>query len=90
EKKTLSRSGCLNFDFDALRSLPQGSSRKKKEGIYKMANVWVHAVIDLIAYGKPYFDLHKEKDKPHEILGSRHGKGGKVGKGTVLFLQTSQ
>lgn len=26
EKKTLSRSGCLNFDFDALRSLPQGSS----------------------------------------------------------------
>lgn len=26
-RKTLSRSGCLNFDFDALRSLPQGCSR---------------------------------------------------------------
>jgi hypothetical protein len=25
-EKTLNDSGCLNFDFDALRSLPQGSS----------------------------------------------------------------
>ncbi|PXF55445.1 MAG: hypothetical protein C4B58_14930 [Deltaproteobacteria bacterium] len=37
-----------------------------------MADAWVHAVIDLIAYGRPYFDLHKEKDKPHEFLLSNH------------------
>ena len=37
-----------------------------------MPSAWVHAVIDLIAYGRPYFDLHKEKDKPHEFLGSNH------------------
>ncbi len=29
EKKTLNNSGCLNFDFDALRSLPQGSSLRE-------------------------------------------------------------
>ncbi len=37
-----------------------------------MANAWIHAVIDLIAYGRAYFDLHKEKDKPHEFLGANH------------------
>lgn len=37
-----------------------------------MASVWIHAVIDLIAYGRAYFDLHKEKDKPHEFLGANH------------------
>lgn len=37
-----------------------------------MPSAWVHAAIDLIAYGRPYFDLHKEKDKPHEFLGSNH------------------
>jgi len=37
-----------------------------------MPNGWVHSVIDLIAYGMPYFGLHKKKDKPHEILGSNH------------------
>ena len=37
-----------------------------------MPSAWVHAVIDLIAYGGPYFDLHKGKDKAHEILGSNH------------------
>ena len=37
-----------------------------------MPSAWVHAVIDLIAYGRPYFDLHKEKDKPHELLGAKH------------------
>jgi hypothetical protein len=37
-----------------------------------MADAWAHTVIDLIAYGRPYFNLHKEKDKPHEFLGSRH------------------
>jgi len=37
-----------------------------------MPSTWVHAVIDLIAYGRPYFDLHKEKDKPYETLGWNH------------------
>jgi hypothetical protein len=37
-----------------------------------MPNGWVHAIIDLIAYGRPYFDLHKEKDKAHETLGLKH------------------
>lgn len=37
-----------------------------------MPSGWVHAVIDLIAYGKPYFDLHKEKDKDYELMGSSH------------------
>lgn len=37
-----------------------------------MPDGWVHAVIDLIAYGRPYFDLHKEKDKASQILGSNH------------------
>jgi hypothetical protein len=29
EKKALNKSDCLSFDFDALRSLPQGSSLQK-------------------------------------------------------------
>jgi len=37
-----------------------------------MSNGWVHAVIDFVAYGRPYFDVHKEKDKPYEFLGSNH------------------
>ena len=37
-----------------------------------MPSGWVHATIDLIVYGRPYFNLHKEKDKAHETLGSRH------------------
>ena len=37
-----------------------------------MPSAWIHAVIDLIAYGRPCFDIHKEKDKPHELLGSNH------------------
>jgi len=37
-----------------------------------MPNGWVHAVIDLIAYGRPYFNLHKEKDKASEVLGPNH------------------
>jgi hypothetical protein len=32
----------------------------------------VHATVDLIAFGEPYFDLHQEKDHPHRYLGSRH------------------
>jgi hypothetical protein len=28
-----------------------------------MPNGWVHATIDLIAFGQPYFDLHQKKVK---------------------------
>jgi hypothetical protein len=41
-----------------------------------MPSGWVHAVIDLIVYGRPYFNLHKEKDKPYETLGWNHRKIG--------------
>lgn len=37
-----------------------------------MPNGWVHAAIDLIAFGLPYFDLHQEKDKAHKPLGLKH------------------
>ena len=37
-----------------------------------MASAWVHATIDLLAFGRPYFDLHGGKDKAHEILGPCH------------------
>lgn len=37
-----------------------------------MPGAWVHAVIDLIAYGRPYFDLHKKKDDPWKTLGWNH------------------
>jgi len=37
-----------------------------------MANAWVHSVIDLISYGRPYFDIHKKKDKSSEYLGRKH------------------
>lgn len=37
-----------------------------------MPSAWVHGIIDLIVYGRPYFDLHKEKDNAHKTLGSRH------------------
>ncbi len=37
-----------------------------------MPSAWVHAAIDLIAYGRPYFDLHKKKDKAYELLGPNH------------------
>ncbi len=33
-----------------------------------MPNAWVHAVIDIIAYGRPYFSLHKKKDEPSQTL----------------------
>ncbi|MBM3242821.1 hypothetical protein FJZ31_41705 [Candidatus Poribacteria bacterium] len=39
-----------------------------------MPNGWVHAVIDLVAYGRPYLDVHKEKDKAYRILGCNHRK----------------
>lgn len=37
-----------------------------------MPNGWVHATVDLVAFGFSYFDLHQAKDKPYEILGSAH------------------
>ena len=39
-----------------------------------MAGAWVHAVIDIIAYGRPYFDFHKEKDEPSKRHGRSHRK----------------
>ena len=37
-----------------------------------MASGWVHAVIDLIVFGRIYFDGHKYKDAPSKKLGSKH------------------
>lgn len=34
-----------------------------------MASAWVHAVLSLIAFGKPYFDLHKQMDSWSQELG---------------------
>ena len=39
-----------------------------------MPNGWVHAVMDLIAFGRPYFKLHQKKDAPFRTLGPRHRK----------------
>lgn len=33
---------------------------------------WVHASIDLMAFGRSYFDLHKYKDHPWKILKENH------------------
>lgn len=41
-----------------------------------MPNGWVHAAIDLLAYGKSYLDLHKEKDEAYKTLGWKHRKKG--------------
>lgn len=32
----------------------------------------VHATHSLLAFGRPYFDLHHQKDAPSSVLGSRH------------------
>lgn len=37
-----------------------------------MPSGWVHATVDLIAFGKTYFLKHKEKDAPWKELGRRH------------------
>ena len=37
-----------------------------------MAAGWVHAAIDLMAFGRSYFDLHKYKDNPWKKLGYEH------------------
>lgn len=38
----------------------------------QMPNGWVHATNSLIAFGRPYFDDHRQKDAPARFLGSRH------------------
>ena len=37
-----------------------------------MAAGWVHALMDLMAFGRSYFDLHKYKDHPWRELGYKH------------------
>ncbi len=37
-----------------------------------MANAWVHAVLCLVAFGKPYFELNKRIDSWSEYLGRKH------------------
>lgn len=37
-----------------------------------MPYAWVHAAVDLIAFGHSYFDLHQRKDMPHRYLGKEH------------------
>jgi len=37
-----------------------------------MASGWVHATMDLMAFGRSYFDLHKYKDHPWQELGNKH------------------
>jgi len=39
-----------------------------------MASAFIHSIIDLLVYGRPYFDLHKEKDAAHAELGVNHRK----------------
>jgi len=37
-----------------------------------MPNGWVHAIVDFLAFGRSYFDLHREKDEASKKLGPRH------------------
>ncbi len=37
-----------------------------------MPNRWVHATMDLIAFGLSYLLIHKEKDAPYQTLGPKH------------------
>jgi len=37
-----------------------------------MASAWVHAVLSIIAFGKPYFDLHQQMDSWSQELGYKH------------------
>src|SRR3989344_6069007 len=39
-----------------------------------MAAGWVHATIDLMSFGRSYFDLHQSKDSPWRELGYKHRK----------------
>ncbi|HHT9155463.1 MAG TPA: hypothetical protein ACFYD5_06585 [Candidatus Tripitaka sp. YC43] len=42
-----------------------------------MAAGWIHATIDLLAFGRPYFDAHKQKDADHKELGYWHREWGR-------------
>ncbi len=37
-----------------------------------MPYVFIHSIIDLLVYGRSYFDLHKEKDAASAELGVKH------------------
>lgn len=37
-----------------------------------MPQGWVHATVDLVAYGRPYFKQHQKKDAPWKQLGWKH------------------
>ena len=37
-----------------------------------MPGGFVHATLDLVAFGRPYLDLHKQKDAPSQELGTAH------------------
>jgi len=39
-----------------------------------MPPVFIHSIIDLLVYGRPYFDLHKKKDAAYATLGVNHRK----------------
>ena len=39
-----------------------------------MAAGWVHATVDLMAFGRSYFGLHKYKDHPWKEFGYKHRK----------------
>lgn len=44
--------------------------------LHCMASAWVHAVLCLIAFGKPYFELNKRIDSWSENLGPEHRQMG--------------
>ena len=37
-----------------------------------MASAFVHATLDLVAFGRHHFDLHQRKDAPSQELGTEH------------------
>lgn len=37
-----------------------------------MPNRWIHETIDIISFGRSYWELHKEKDAPYKYLGKNH------------------
>ena len=37
-----------------------------------MADGWIHSIIDLIAYGRPYFYIHRFKNETSKKLGWTH------------------
>jgi len=39
-----------------------------------MPSAFIHSIIDLLAYGRPYFDLHKKKDAAYATIGVKHRK----------------